>query len=137
MNEMLEDRAASVLPPLLAEIRDDCRVTERLVDSNAYQVNIATLWANLVLNPEDSGFAESELERCYDVISEESQQVLGRGTTLRDTFSFLTTKAGAEAMASARLNQTHKDMLLYFASMMLDPEGHRRWSEELRDQLDR
>ena len=132
----MSDRAATILPPLLAEIRANCRVTERLFDTNAYQVSLATLWANLVLNPEESGFSEAELEACYDVLSDECQAVLGPGQSLKNVFEFLTQPAGAAAMGEARLNQTHKDMLLYFASMMLDPTGHQRWTEELRKQLE-
>ena len=36
-------------------------------------------------------------------------------------------------MVEARLNQTHKDLLLYFSSMILDPEGHRKWADELKE----
>jgi hypothetical protein len=32
-------------------------------------------------------------------------------------------------MKNARLNQTHRELLLYFSSMILDPDGHRRWME--------
>lgn len=132
----MNDRAAQILPPVLAEVKDNCRVTERLLDTAAYQVSVATLWVNLVLHPEDSGFEEADLERCFDVLSEDCRRVLGGQTDLTGCFEFLNTKPGAEAMQSARLNQTHKDMLLYFASMMLDPDGHRRWVERLREQLD-
>jgi len=44
----------------------------------------------------------------------------------------LNSKAGERAMQSARLNQAHKDMLLYFASMILDPDGHKRWLNEIK-----
>jgi hypothetical protein len=27
----------------------------------------------------------------------------------------------------------HRDLLLYFASMILDPEGHRRWMTEVAE----
>ena len=32
-------------------------------------------------------------------------------------------------MQAARLNQTHRELLLYFASMILDPDGHKRWMD--------
>lgn len=133
----MSDHARGVLLPVLKEVRDNCRVTERLLDTGAYQVSVATLWANLVLHPEESGFAESELEDCYQVLSEDCREVLGGSAELLDCFTFLNSKDGAAAMASARLNQTHKDMLLYFASMMIDPDGHRRWTAQLRDELER
>ena len=34
-------------------------------------------------------------------------------------------------MQEARLTQNHKDLLLYFSSMILDPEGHRRWMQSI------
>ncbi|GIS19205.1 MAG: hypothetical protein CM15mP120_11210 [Pseudomonadota bacterium] len=34
-------------------------------------------------------------------------------------------------MIEAKLNQTHKDLLQYFSSMILDPDGHKRWMEEI------
>jgi hypothetical protein len=40
-------------------------------------------------------------------------------------------------MLEAKLNQTHKDLLQYFSSMILDPEGHERWMSEIRDNLNK
>ena len=38
-----------------------------------------------------------------------------------------------QTMAEVKLNQTHKDLLQYFSSMILDPEGHKKWMQEIRD----
>ena len=43
--------------------------------------------------------------------------------------------AGQAAMQEARLTRSHKDLLLYFCSLILDPEGHRKWAESVRDKL--
>ncbi|MEM6708001.1 MAG: hypothetical protein AAF648_04385 [Pseudomonadota bacterium] len=125
-------RPESVLPPVLAQVKDNCRVTDRLLDTDAYRVSMATLWANIVLSPEESGFEESDLEQCYEILSSDCTEVLGADTELKDVFAFLSSKPGAAAMQQARLPQNHRDMLLFFASMMLDPDGHRRWTSELR-----
>ena len=42
-----------------------------------------------------------------------------------------------QAMKDARLTQNHKDLLLYFASMILDPDGHARWADKVRAEQDR
>jgi hypothetical protein len=50
-----------------------------------------------------------------------------------ECFRFINSKAGEQAMKEARLNQTHKELLLYFSSMILDPDGHRRWMSTVLD----
>lgn len=126
---------ARALAPVLTEARDRATVADRFVDKNLFQLSLATLWANLVMSPSDLGFTEPELEPVYTLLSDAAAQVLGPDEDLRSCFAFINGKAGERAMAEARLNQPHRDMLLYFASMMLDPEGHRRWMDELRSEL--
>jgi hypothetical protein len=50
-------------------------------------------------------------------------------------FTFISSKPGEQAMVEAKLNQTHKDLLQYFSSMILDPDGHKKWMDEIREQL--
>ena len=50
-------------------------------------------------------------------------------------FTLLSRKAGEQAMVAAKLNQTHKDLLQYFSSMILDPDGHKKWMDEIRETL--
>ena len=45
--------------------------------------------------------------------------------------------AGQAAMQEARLTRNHKELLLYFRSLILDPEGHRQWAESVRAKLTR
>ena len=40
---------------------------------------------------------------------------------------------GRLRVAEARLTQSHKDLLNYFASMILDPEGHKKYMQHIRD----
>ncbi len=119
--------------PVFADIRERSTVAERFIDRNLYSIYVATLWANVVLSPEDVGLLEEDLEDLHDVLIEEMEDVLGPGTTLQDIFKFVTSKDGERAMGEARLTQSHKDLLSYFASMILDPEGHRRYMDHIRD----
>lgn len=131
---MNREQLQAQFSPILDDVRGRATVAEQFIDKEIYQLSLATLWANLVLNPDDLGFTESDLEPAYEVLSEDVQRVLGADTELKSCFVFLNSKPGERAMQQARLNQTHKDMLLYFASMMLDPDGHRRWINDIRDQ---
>ena len=96
----------------------------------------ATLWANVVLSPEEVGLEEEDLEDLHDLVGTEIADVLGADTSLHDVFAFINAKAGENAMNEARINQSHKDLLKYFASMILDPDGHQRWMEDIREKLD-
>ena len=121
--------------PVFTDIRERSTVVERFIDRNLYQVYVATLWANVVLSPGDAGIGEDDLEALHDLVVDELAEVLGKGTNLNSVFEFISSKPGEQAMLEAKLNQTHKDLLQYFSSMILDPEGHRRWMSEIRDNM--
>ena len=120
------------LKPVLEDIVERSTVAERFVHRDAYRITIATLWTNLVLKPEDAGFEEADLEAIHDLLSAEAQAVLGADEDLTSCFAFINSKQGEAAMKEARLTQTHKDLLLYFCSMILDPDGHRKWMDRVR-----
>ena len=121
------------LKPVLEDIVKRSTVAERFVHRDAYRITIATLWTNLVLKPEDAGIEEADLEAVHDLLSAEAQAVLGTGEDLTSCFTFINTKQGEAAMKEARLTETHKDLLLYFCSMILDPDGHRKWMDRVRE----
>lgn len=123
--------------PVFTDIRERSTVVERFIDRNLYQVYMATLWANVVLSPGEAGIGEDDLEALHDLVVEELGEVLGKGTDLNAVFEFISSKPGEQAMLEAKLNQTHKDLLQYFSSMILDPEGHERWMSEIRDNLNK
>jgi hypothetical protein len=128
---------AAHFEPVLREIERRCSVAGSFVDKDLYRVNLATLWANIVLNPNDAGLTEAALEPLHDYLNDMIEPVLGRGQTLTDCFRFINSKAGEQAMERCHLTTTHRQMLLYFCSMILDPDGHRRWSDAQRDELER
>lgn len=121
------------LKPALEDIVQRCTVAERFVHRDAYRITLATLWTNLVLKPEDVGIDEADLEAIHDLLSAEAQAVLGTDEDLTSCFAFINSKQGEAAMKEAKLTKTHKDLLLYFCSMILDPDGHRKWMDRVRE----
>lgn len=121
------------LKPVLEDMVKRSTVAERFVHRDAYRITIATLWTNLVLKPEDAGIDEADLEAVHDLLSAEAQAVLGVDEDLTSCFAFLNSKQGEAAMKEAKLSKTHKDLLLYFCSMILDPDGHRKWMDRVRE----
>jgi len=118
--------------PVFADIRERASVTDRFLDRDLYRVYIATLWANVVLSPQEVGLLEEDLETLHDLLITEISDAIGPHKSLHPIFAFVASKAGERAMAEARLTQSHKDLLEYFASMILDPEGHRKYMDDIR-----
>ena len=120
-----------------SEVLDDIEqrscVTDRFVDRDVYQLYMATLWANIVLNPADAGLEEGALEPLHAFLNQRITSVLGGESSVTECFRFVNSKAGEKAMKAAQLNQTHKELLLYFSSMILDPDGHKRWMDAVLD----
>ena len=85
------------------------------------------------MDPENLDMTEADLEGAYKVIEREAENRLGGKDALVDAFRFLTTKDGERCMEKAKLRKSHKEMLLYFASMMVDPERHKQYMTEIRD----
>ena len=121
--------------PVFTDIRERSTVAERFIDRDLYRVYIATLWSNVVLSPEEVGLDEEDLEDLHDVLLAEISDAIGPHDSLHPLFKFISSKDGERAMQDARLTQSHKDLLLYFCSMILDPEGHKRWADEQREDL--
>lgn len=120
--------------PVLDEIERRASVAGRFVDKDLYRIYIATLWANMVMDPADAGMTEDDLEPLHDYLNGVIERVLGRGQTLTECFRFLNTKAGELAMDRSRVSRTHRDLLSYFCSMILDPDGHRKWADSIAEQ---
>ena len=122
------------LDAIFDEIREQACVADNFLDRERYQLLVCTIWSNLVMNPAEAGIDESQLESIHDLILAEVKSDLGAEADLAGCFKFLTTKAGEAAMQANKFTGTHRDLLLYFSSMILDPEGHKRWSDDLREQ---
>lgn len=115
------------------DIRERSTVTERFLDRDLYRVYVSTLWSNVVLSPDEVGLDEEDLPELHDILLEEINDAIGPTESLHDVFKFISSKDGERAMQEARLTQSHKDLLQYFASMILDPDGHKRYMDHIRD----
>lgn len=124
----LEEKFRSVFD----DIRDRSTVVDRFIDRDLYRVYMATLWSNVVLSPEEVGLSEEDLEDLHDILLIEMSDAIGAQDSLHPLFQFISSKDGERAMAEARLTQTHKDLLQYFASMILDPDGHKKFMADIR-----
>jgi hypothetical protein len=123
----------AVFDSVLKDISERSLVTDNFVDRDLFRIYIATLWANVVLDPDDVGIGEDDLEDLHDIVNARVSDVLGNDQNIRECFRFVNSKAGERAMQAARLNKNHKDLLLYFSSMILDPDGHKRWVEDVNE----
>ena len=132
---LTSDHLKHAFEPVFVDIRERSTVVERFIDRNLFRLYMATLWANVVLSPDEAGIEEDDLPTLHDLVVAELVEVIGIGTDLESVFRFISSKEGEKTMAEAKFNQTHKDLLQYFSSMILDPDGHKRWMEETRDDL--
>lgn len=130
-----ESRLESLFRPALEDIARRSTVADRFVHRDVYRLYMATLWANVVMEPDDAGIVEEDLEDLSLILNAEIERVLGAGNDLTSCFSFVNGRNGQAAMEEARLTPNHKDLLLYFCSLILDPDGHRKWADGVRDSL--
>jgi hypothetical protein len=121
-----------LLGPVLADVENQTRVADSFIDKELYQIYIATLWAQIALSPAEAGVSERDLEALHEHLNQAIAPVLGRGHDVRACYQFVNSRAGEQAMTRHRVPGHHRDLLLYFCSIILDPEGHRRWAEEQR-----
>jgi len=128
------DDLAARFEPALDDIRERAALGDGLLDRNHYRILVATLWSQLVLRPAAAGLSEADLEPVHDLLNGCLAEDLGSGHDLRGCFAFLVSPAGEAAMQQTRLTPEHRDLLRYFASMILDPDGHRRWLDRVREQ---
>ena len=120
MEEIDELRARFV--PAIEEILDQCRISDDFVDKEMFQVYIATIWGNAVLEPERSGIEESDLSSLHDFLNEEISRVVGEGNTVTSCYEFIVSKQGEESLERQGTSTRHKEFLHYFARLILQQE---------------
>ena len=128
---MIRSELEAAFDPVLNDISERSRVAGSFVDKDLYRIYIATLWANVVLDPGDVGIGEDDLEAVHDIVNNRVAEILGADQNIRECFRFVNDKSGEQAMQAAQLTKNHKDLLLYFSSMILDPDGHKRWMQDV------
>ena len=112
--------------PAIEEILDQCRITDDLVDKERFQVYMATIWGNAVMDPEKSGIEESDLGTLHDFFNEEIARVMGEGANVTGCFDFIVSKKGDESLARQGTTNQHKEFLTYFARLILNKEVEKR-----------
>ena len=105
--------------PALDEIIDRCCITDDFVDKEQFQVLIATVWGNAVLEPERSGIESTDLEDLHDFLNEQIERVMGQGSSVTGCFEFIVSKQGEDSLARQQVTKNHKEFLLYFARLIL------------------
>ena len=113
------DQTREKFIPAIEEILDDCRLSDALVDKDRFQIMMATIWGNAVLDPARSGIEEADLPVLHDFFNEELSRVVGAGATLTGVFEVLVSKAGRDAMTRVQVTQRHKEFIVYFARLIL------------------
>lgn len=108
--------------PAIDEILDLCKITDDLLDKEKFQVYMATIWGNAVLEPNKSGMTEDDLETLHDFLNEEIETVVGKDSTITSCYDFIASKKGDESMARQQVTQRHRDFLYYFARLILGRE---------------
>jgi hypothetical protein len=130
---MNRDKIAEMLDPILSQIEKRSAVADTFVDKETYRLYLTTFWANLVMDPEEAELTETDLETAHSVINGIANEILGESEAITESFRFIASRSGETAMNKAKLSKSHKDLPTYFSSMILDPDGHRKWMSELRD----
>lgn len=126
MGTRTEAELVRIFQPMLAAAARQASVADRFVDKDLYRLHVATLWANVVMDPAAAGIDETDLEAAHDVINLGAKRVLGDAEAITAAYRFIETRAGEQALDRLKVPRRHRQLLLYFRSMILDPEGHRQ-----------
>ena len=118
--------------PVFADIKERSTVVDRFIDRSLYQVYVATLWSNVVLSPGEAGKKRTIWRGCT-IWWLRNQNCARPEEDLSTVFTFISSKLASRPWW--RPNQAHKDLLQYFSSMILDPDGHKKWMDEIREKL--
>lgn len=131
---MDSDKLREKLSVVLEQMARNSAVTDSLVDKNRYRLYLCTLWSNLVLEPDQLDLEANDLELAFEVINDLAHDVLGERDAIRTSFQFVASSAGENEMNQAKISRNHRDLLAYFSSMILDPEGHKQWLSQVRSE---
>jgi hypothetical protein len=126
---MTLDEIKDRFSPAVDEIINRCRITDEFVDKEQFQVLIATVWGNAVVEPERSGIDEGDLSDLHDSLNECIAQVVGPDATITTCYEFIISKSGEESLTRQHITGRHKEFLHYFARLILagDSVGKDSW----------
>ena len=105
--------------PAIDEILERCRITDEFIDKEKYQIFLATIWGNAVVDPKGAGLEETDLETLHDYLNIELQEVVGAEATLTTCFEFIVSKKGQDSLDRQKITSRHRAFLNYFARLIL------------------
>lgn len=105
--------------PAIDEIIERCRISDEFVDKEKFQVLIATVWGNAVLEPDRSGLTESDLPDLHDFLNEHVDEIVGKDATITGCYEFIMSKKGEDSLIRQNISANHKEFLHYFARLIL------------------
>lgn len=105
--------------PAVEEIINRCQIADEFVDKEKFQVMIATVWGNAVLDPDRSGIDESDLPDLHDFLNEYIVELVGSEATLTTCYEFIVSKKGDDSLIRQQVTANHKEFLHYFARLIL------------------
>jgi hypothetical protein len=94
-------------------------IDETIFDREAFQIYVATVWGNSVLEPERMHLTLDDLPTLHDYLNEELEKTVGLGTSVTSCFEFIESKAGEDSMNRYRVTRQHREFLKYFARLVL------------------
>ena len=122
-----------LLYPALDRIETISKVAGTFVDKDQYRIYLAQLWVTIVTDLESFGLQDEDLEPTLETINRKAQPIVGNEEAVIASFRFATSDSGAAAMDRMDVSKYSRELILYFASVILDPAGHRRWMDEIQN----
>lgn len=116
---MTLEELAVIFDPIVDQVFDSCALTDNFADKEMFQIYIATIWGNAVLEPQQAGIDEDDLSLLHDYLNNVIVSIMGPNATVTSCFEFLQSKTGEDSMARFQLSKRHKDFLNYFTQLIL------------------
>ena len=116
---MSAEQIKTTFSPAMDEIIERCSVSEGYVDKEQFQIMLATIWGNAVLDPSRSGIREDQLPELHDFLNTYLVEIVGAESNLTNCFEFIVSKAGQDSMDRQRITSNHRQFLHHFAGLIL------------------
>tara|TARA_Y100001935_G_scaffold50830_1_gene42395 strand:+ start:183 stop:560 length:378 start_codon:yes stop_codon:yes gene_type:complete len=116
---MSAEQIKTTFSPAMDEIIERCSVSEGYVDKEQFQIMLATIWGNAVLDPSRSGISEDQLPELHDFLNTYLVEIVGAESNLTNCFEFIVSKAGQDSMDRQRITPNHRKFLHHFAKLIL------------------
>ena len=116
---MSAEKIKASFRPAMDEIIERCSVAEGYIDKEQFQVMLATIWGNAVLDPSRSGITEEQLPELHDFLNTYLFEIVGENSNLTNCFEFIVSKAGQDSMDRQRITPNHRQFLHHFAKLIL------------------